>query len=242
MHKVLSAVRGSLVLGVLLSAGLASSAMAQEVRYSWLDMSFVAQDGEMAGTALTPVPGQFVDVSTSDGNGIRFRGSAGAWNNMYTFIDYTSTDIDVAATVTNPAGEEFDDEDEFDMTNIRGGLGIRFPTSWGPATDFYVELTYDAADVDLGSFAGEDFDTTNKDIGGALGVRAMLNDNWQIQAYGRHTPNGEVDLNTGEYDADTVFGLGFAWQTVRGLSIVADYESGEFSYWAIGFRLDLDEN
>jgi hypothetical protein len=216
--------------------------MAQDLRYAWLDMSFMAQNAEVTGTALTPVVGQFVDVSTTDGKGIRFRGSAGTWHNLYAFIDYASTDIDVAATVTNPAGEEFFDADEFDFTNIRGGLGIRFPTGWGPATDIFAEITYDVTDMDFGSFAGEDFDTTNKDVGGALGIRAMLNDNWQVHAYGRHTPNGEVDLNTGEFDAASVFGVGFGWQIVRGFSLVADYESGEFSYWAIGFRLDLDEN
>ena len=26
------------------------------------------------------------------------------------------------------------------------------------------------------------------------------------------------------------------------LSLVADYESGEFSSWSVGFRLDLDED
>jgi hypothetical protein len=197
----------------------------------------------VTGTALTPVPGQSVDVSSTDGNGIRFRGSAGTWHNIYAFIDYAATDIDVIPTVTTPAGEEVEgDPDEFDFTNIRGGLGIRFPTGWGPATDIFAEITYDVTDMDFGSFAGEEFDTSNKDMGGALGIRAMLNDNWQIHAYGRHTPNGEVDLTTGEFDTGTVFGIGLGWQIVRGFSLVADYESGEFSYLALGFRLDLDEN
>lgn len=242
MHRTHPGVKALFITSILLLTGFASTATAQELRYAWLDMSFMAQTSDLVGTSLTPVPGQFVDVSTADGNGIRFRGSAGTWKNMYMFIDYSSTDLDVAATVTNPAGEEFDDSDEFDFTNIRGGLGVRIPIGWGPATDLFAEVTYDSADIDLGSFAGEDFDTGNKDIGGALGVRAMLGDNWELKAYGRYTPNGMVDLDTKLWDTDTVFGVGFGWQIVRGFSLVADYESGEFSYWALGFRLDLDEN
>lgn len=234
--------RGLLVAAALLVGGLSAPAAAQEVRYAWLDMSYMAQNAEVAGTALTTIPGQFVDVATTDGNGIRFRASAGTWHNLYAFIDYASTDIDVAAVVTNPIGETFDDEDEFDLTNIRGGLGVRIPTSWGRATDFYAELTYDSIDFDFGSFVDEDFDTGNKDVGGAIGVRAMLNDNWQVHAYGRYSSHGELELGTKEFDTDTVFGIGFGWQVVRGLSLVADYETGEWSYWAIGFRLDLDEN
>jgi len=242
MERKISAVRGFLILGIFLSAGMSSQIMAQEVRYKWLDMSFVAQGSELAGTQPTSEPGQFVDLDTSDGNGIRFRGSAGTWKNMYVFIDYASTDIDVASVLTNSSGEQFFDEDEFDMTNVRGGLGVRIPIGWGPATDIYAEVTYDSADVDFGKLVDEDFDASNKDMGGALGFRAMLNDNWQVHAYGRYTNSGFVDLTTKEFDTDTVFGVGFGWQVVRGLSIIADYESGEFSYWAVGFRLDLDED
>jgi hypothetical protein len=242
MHKIHSAVKGLLLAGILLSAALSSSAMAQEVRYSWLEMSYMAQDAGVSGTQDTTVPGQFVDATASDGSGIRFRGSAGTWKNMYMFIDFASTDIDVAAIVTNPAGEEFAEEDEFDLTNIRAGMGVRFPIGLGPATDLYAEISYDSIDLDFGRFVDEEWDANNSDIGGTLGIRAMLNDDFELRAYGRHTNNGDVDLTTRVFDTDSVFGVGFGWQLVRGFSIVADYESGLFSSWSIGFRLDLDED
>jgi len=236
-------VRRFLLIGVLLSAGLSSPAIAQEVRYSWLDLSFMGQTADnVMGTLETPIVGQFVDVEADAGDGIRFRGSVGTWHNMYMFIDYTSTDIDVAAVVTNPAGEQFPAEDEFDLTTVEAGLGVRIPIGLGPATDLFAEVSYDSIDLDFGSFAGEDFDTNNKDVGGAIGVRALLSDNWEIRAYGRYTPHGQIDLSTAEWETDTVFGIGFGWQAVRGFSIVADYETGDFSHWSIGFRLDLDED
>ena len=217
---------------------LSAAATAQEVRYSWLDLSFMSQDVDRMGTQV-PIPGQTVDVDASDGAGIRFRGSIGTWHNLYLFVDYGSTDIDVAALVTNAQGQ-FPAEDEFDYTTFRGGAGLRIPL--GLKTDLYAEVSYDSLDLDFGSFAGENFDVDEQDIGGAIGIRAMLGDDFEVRAYGRYSSIGDVDLNTAMFEEDTLFGAGFGWQIIRGLSIVADYESGEFSSWSVGFRLDLDED
>ena len=224
--------------GILLLSAVSAAANAQEVRYSWLDMSFTAQDVDRTGSQ-EPIVGQTVDVDGSDGDGVRFRGSIGTWNNIYLFVDYGSTDIDVGALVTNDQGQ-FPAEDEFDYTAIRGGVGLRFPV--GFRTDLYGELSYDSLDLDFGSFAGENFDTDEQDVGGAIGIRSMLTDDLEVRAYGRYTSVGDVDLNTAKFEDDTLFGAGFGWQIVRGLSIVGDYEAGEFSSWSIGFRLDLDED
>lgn len=225
---------------VLLLAWAGSPIQAQEIRYSWLDMSFMAQDVGRAGS-LTPLPGQVVDVATSDGNGVRFRGSVGTWNNLYLMVDYGSTDIDLTGRVTNQnTGFVQDFEDEFDYTTIRGGIGLRWPL-FG-STDVYGELTYDSLDFDFGSFAGENFDMDRQDLGGALGVRHLIGDDFEVRLYGRYSDVGDADLTTGIFDPDTLVGAGFAWQLIRGFFIVADYESGEFSSWSVGFRLDLDED
>ncbi len=241
MSKKQSAVKSLLAIGIIISAAPASTAMAQEVRYSWVDMSFMQQNADIAGTQATPVAGQTFDANGVDGNGTKFRGSAGTWHNLYMFVDFASTDMDVFAVVNN-AGGAFPANDEFDFTTLRTGLGLRFPIGLGPATDLYAELTYDSIDLDFGSFAGENFDTENKDIGGALGIRAMLNDNIELRAYGRYTNHADVNLSSGEFDEDAVYGAGFGWQIVRGFSIVGDFESGEFGNWSVGFRLDLDED
>jgi Outer membrane protein beta-barrel domain len=226
------------IAGVLFLTTLSATATGQEVRYSWLDMSFMAQDVDRMGTQV-PIAGQTVEVDASDGSGVRFRGSIGTWHNLYLFIDYGATDIDVAALITN-AGGQFPTEDEFDYTTVRGGIGLKIPL--GGRTDIYGEVSYDSLDLDFGSFAGEDFDTDGQDAGGAIGLRTMLTDDLELRAYGRYTKVGNIDLNTGVFDDDTLFGAGFGWQIIRGLSIVGDYEAGEFSNWSIGFRLDLKED
>ena len=109
-------------------------------------------------------------------------------------------------------------------------------------TDIYGLVTYDSTDLDFGSFAGEDFDASDKDVGGTLGVRSLFGDKVELRAHGRYSGVGDVDLNTRLLDADTLFGVGFGYQLIRGLSITGDFESGELSSWNIGFRLDLDED
>ena len=87
-------------------------------------------------------------------------------------------------------------------------------------------------------------DSGNQDIGGSLGIRAMFGDNLELRAYSRYSNVGNVYLNNpvGALDADTLFGVGFGFTLIRGLSITGDYESGEFSSWNLGFRIDLDED
>jgi hypothetical protein len=239
MSKTQAAVKGMLVIGVLFSSLVCSPAMAQELRYSWLDMSYMAQDINRTGSQ-TPIPGQTVDVDVTEGKGVRFRGSLGTWHNLYLFIDYGSTDIDTFAVVTNDQGVFPADPDEFDFTTIRGGVGLKF--SVASKTDIYAEVAYDSLDLDFGSFAGEDFGANDKDLGGELGARTLFGDDFELSAFGRYSNHADLDLNTLEFDTGAYFGVGFGWQIMRGLSIVGEYESGEFSNWSVGFRLDLDDD
>jgi len=226
---------------VVLLTFASNSAQAQgDIRYSWFEISFVGQDIDRTGSRTDPLLMQTVDIDASDGKGIKFRGSIGTWHNLYAFLGFSSTDIDVSAVVTNPGGM-FPGDDEFDFTTVRGGVGLKFPLRIG--TDIYAEISYDSTGFDFGSFAGESFDTDAQDIGGALGIRTLITDKLELRAHARYSGVGDVDLNSpmGTFEADTLFGVGFGYELVRGLSITGDYESGEFTNWNIGFRLDLDE-
>lgn len=231
-------IQGSMALAALLLLFAAGPAAAQEIRYSWLDMSFMGQDIDRSGVQV-PIVGQSVEVAGSDGSGVRFRGSVGTWKNLYLFVNYASTDIDVDAVITNAQGV-FEASDEFDFTSIRGGLGWKW--SVFNKTDLFAEVSYDSTDFDFGSFAGENFDADAQEIGGALGFRTLFGDHFEVKVQGRYTDVGDIDLSTLEFDSDTLYSIGFAWNVIRGFSIVGDFESGEFSSYALGFRLDLDED
>jgi hypothetical protein len=228
---------------VVLLTFVSNTAQAQgDIRYSWFEIAFVGQDVDRMGSRTDPILMQSVDIDASDGNGIMFRGSVGTWHNLYAFIEFSASDIDVAAVVTNPGGM-FPGEDEFDFTSIRGGIGLRFPLRIG--TDIYGELSYDSLDLDFGSFAGENFDTDGTDIGASIGIRHLWTDKFEMRVHARYTNVGDADLSApidDAFDSDTLFGVGFGYELVRGLSITGDYEVGEFTNWNFGFRLDLDES
>lgn len=228
----------AVIFAAVLLVAAPSAAMAQEIRYTWFEISFVQQEVDRVGSVTDSLIGQTVDVSTTDGNGIKFRGSVGTWNNMFAFVDFHSSDIDVDALVSNSQGQ-FPAADEFDFTNIRGGVGVKW--SLTTTTDVVATVSYDNLDFDFGSFAGENFDVSDSGVGATIGVRSLVTDDVELRANVRHAGVGDFELNTGESDSDTLFGVGFGYELIRGLAITGDYESGEFSSWNIGFRLDLDE-
>ena len=226
-------------MAVLLLVTASSGALAQDVRYSYFEVSFVQQDISEQGSMPSPVPGQTVDINATDGHGIKFRASIGTWRNLFAYVDFNSSDIAVDAVVTNSGGT-FPATDEFDYTAIRGGVGLKWSIS--ERADIYGAVSYDSADFDFGSFAGESFDTGDKDVGAEVGFRSMFGDKFEFRMRARYTNVGAVDLSTGVLDSDTLFGVGFGYELVRGLSLVGDYETGGFSSWNIGFRLDLSED
>lgn len=227
-----------LALAVLLTA-VSAAASAQDVRYSWFDIAFGGQDVGRDGSLTDAGLGQTVDVSASDGTGIRFRGSVGTWNNLFAYVDFRSSDIKVSAVVSNSQGT-FPAEDEFDFTAVSGGVGVRWPLR--DNVDIYGVVTYDSLDFDFGSFAGEDFDAGDKDLGGRIGVRAVLQGKFEVRGHARYTGVGDIQLGSGVVSEDTLFGVGFGYELMRGFSLTADFESGEFSHWNVGFRLDLSED
>ena len=226
-------------IAALLFVASSSAAIAQDVRYSWFEIAYVQQDVGRNGTNTDSVIGQTVDVSANDGSGIKFRGSVGTWHNLFAFVDFNSSDIEVNALVSNSQGT-FPAQDEFDFTAVSGGVGLRWPLT--DSTDIYGALSYDSTDLDFGSFAGENFDAGDKDVGARLGIRSILKYKLELRASVRYSGVGDVDLNTGQMDADTLYSVGIGYELIRGLSISGDFESGEFSSWNIGFRLDLDED
>lgn len=216
-----------------------NGAHGQEVRYSWFDFGFMGQDVSRSATSFDPILNQSVDIVATDGTGIRFRGSVGTWYNIYAFFDFGTVDPTVTGVVTNDQGE-FPAADEFDLTTVRGGLGYKYSLTF--KTDIIVELAYDSIEFDFGSFAGEDFDVDEQDLGGLLGIRSMVNDELEIRAHARYTNVGDVDLTNKVFDSDVLYGIGLGYELIRGLSVTVDYETGEIETWSVGFRLDLDED
>lgn len=220
--------------GLVLPAGT----LAQELPYAWFDIAFIGQDVSRSGTQSSPDLTQTVDLEAEDGNGIRFRASLGLWNHFFAFGEFSSADVDDRAVVRNVQGD-FPASDEFDLTRFRAGVGYSIPLNYTNYLD--VGVSYDSVDFDFGSFAGENFDADDKGVGAQLAYRSLLAQRFELGAHVRYTSVGDVDLSTGEFDADLLYGVNFAWTPLRAFSVIADYETGEIDTWAVGFRLGLDE-
>lgn len=226
--------------GALLLCALSGPAgAADDLRYSWFQISYAYQDVSRSGTRSIPALNQTVDVDTDNGDGIDFRASLGTWRNFYLVGGFTSTDIDDQAVITNDQGT-FQGSDQFDLTAIRGGIGYRYQLFFN--TDIIAEASYDSLDFDFGSFAGENFDADDQGPGGLLGIRSLFKDRIELRAYGRYTSVGDVDLSSGDIDGDTLFGGGFGFTVVPGLSVTGDFEIGEIDTYTLGIRLDLSED
>jgi hypothetical protein len=229
----------ALTMLVLVPISFSDVARAQDIRYSWLEIGVMGQDVDRTATAFDPIINQSVDISATDGNGFRFRGSVGTWYNFYAHFDFGTVDPTVMGVVTNDQGQ-FLAADEFDLTTIRGGLGYRYSLTY--KTDITAEVSYDSVDYDFGSFAGEDFDLDEQDIGASLGIRSMFSDQLEIHAHARYTNVGDVNLTDKVFESHVLFGVGLGYTLIRGLSVTIDYETGELESWSVGFRLDLDED
>jgi len=237
MNKVSRSLAPAALLLVLMAT--MNVASAQDVRYSWFEFGFMGQDVSRSGSSFDPILNQGVDISATDGTGIRFRGSVGTWYNLYAFVNFDTTDPTVIGVVSNDQGQ-FPAEDKFDLTSLRGGIGYKYSLTY--KTDIVAELGYDSVTYDFGSFAGEDFDVDKQDFGVLLGVRSMFNDDLEIRGHARFTNVGDVDLTNKTFDSDVLFGVGLGYTLIRGLSVTVDYELGEVKTWSVGFRLDLDED
>ncbi len=224
---------------LLCSTAVINCANAQDVRYAWFEFGVLGQDVQKSASFFDLGLNQSVDIDASDGGGVRFRGSIGTWKNFYAFFNFETSDPTVEVVVTNIQGEFFD-EDTFDLTSIRGGIGYKHSLTF--KTDIIVEVGMDSVDYDFGSFAGEDFDIDEKDVGATLGIRSMLTDNLELRAHARYTNVGDVNLTEKFFDSDVLFGVGLGYMMIRGLSITLDYETGKIETLSIGFRLDLDED
>ena len=100
-------------------------------------------------------------------------------------------------------------------------------------------MGYDKLDLDFGSFAGENFDADDGGLGASLGIRSVFRDRLELNARARYSDVGEPSLEESSFSDDWLFGVGLGWTLVRGLSVTANYETGEVDTWGAGIRLDL---
>ena len=220
---------------ILVLSGLASISLASDLSYTVLDFQAVSQSVDAAGIQ-TPVPSQTVAVNTDSGEGVAVAGSLAIGERFYALGTFQTSIVDVNGVITNPLGVT-NVTDDFDLLNSRVGAGYIFPL--GRDFDVVAELTFDSAEFDFGGFAGEDFDTDDSGVGGKIGFRWNPTEAVEVFSHGRYSSVGKVDLQTRDFDTDTLFTAGLRWYFLEDLGLGVEYESGEIETFTISVRFSF---
>ena len=213
--------------------------MASDLSYTFLDFQAVSQSVEAIGTQQ-PVPGQTVDVVTDEGDGVAVQGSVAIGERFYLIGSFSTSIIDVSGVITSPAlpPPGFTDvADNFDL--LMGKLGFGYIQPFGDTFDLIAEVNFDSAELDFGSFAGENFDLSDSGVGATVGFRWGPTPQFEIFSAARYTSVGDPLLQTLEFDSDTRFDLGLRWYFIKDLALGLEYSTGEIETLTVSMRFSF---
>ena len=223
-----------------LCCGFSASAFASDLSYTFLDFQYVLNTVETSGTQTEPGINQTVTVNTSEGNGIAVAGSVRIGNRFYVGGFFHSSIIDVDAIIENLIIGSQTAEDEFDY--IRTNINFGYIWEIGDNLDLTAELTYDTAEFDFGSFAGENFDSSNAGAGAKIGARWNPTRRLELSAFVHESPVGIANLSELTFESDTLVGVGVRWYVLEELGLSVDYETGEFDTITVSMRFKLRQS
>lgn len=224
-------------LRALLLAALAATALpaaASELAYTFIDFHVLDHDIGVTGSQ-SPVPEQDVTLSLGGGDGIAGSGAI-AIRQFYLFGAFKSSIIDVTGTVTSPLATT-PVSGNFDLVQTSAGVGYQREISRN--FDVIGELSYEVADYDFGSFAGENFDMDESGVGVRLGFRWNPLPRYEIFAHAHHTPVGRPMLSALRIDSDTVIGGGLRWSFFEDLALGLEHEAGEVKTTTLTLRFNF---
>ena len=223
-----------LIVMCALCCGLSVNAFASDLSYTFLDFQYLQNSIQTTGTQSNLAIGQTVTVNPLDGDGISVGGSMRIGNPFYLGGFFNSSIIDVTGTVENLIIGSQDVRDEFDY--IRTNINFGYIWEIGENLDLLAEVSYDTAEFDFGSFAGENFDSSDAGTGVKFGARWNPTPRVELSGFVRQNPVGKANVTELAFESDTLVGLGFRWYVLEDLGISIDYEIGEYDTIALSMR------
>jgi hypothetical protein len=219
----------------LLGLGSAGQAAASELSYTYVDFRVLGSSVTAAGVD-SPVPGQEVMLDAGDGDGISVAGALALPAGFYLTGAFNSSIIDVDATITSPLTQALV-QDEFDL--ITSNFGIGYQRELAENFDLIVELTYDTAELDFGSLAGEDFDTEGSGGAARVGFRWNPTPPFEVYALAGQSPVGKLTLSDRRFESAAVVNAGLRWYFFQDLGLGVDYQSGDLSAVTLSMRFSF---
>lgn len=211
------------------------TASASELSYTFLDFQRPDVSVDAKGVQ-TPVPGQIVQIDALDGEGIAVAGSLAIGRRFYAGGSYRSSIVDVTGVVSNPF-VTINVADTFDLVQTNLVFGYIRPI--GDDLDFVAELSYDSANYDFGSFAGENFDIDDAGAGARIGMRWNPARPVELYLFGRYSPVAKAVLSERAYEDGTSFTAGVRWYFWENLGAGIEYDSGDVDTTTISMRFSF---
>ena len=173
--------------------------------------------------------------------------AAGAWqpwmgssntflSGLHLFAAIGSTENDLEVSVTT-GGVTTSVDGSVDIFRARAGVGYGYDLNeqwnlYGRVTWDYVELD----DLNLGGTTADDVDDDG--VGFEAGARWLIDDRFELQAYGRYTDVGGLD-DDGDADDDALFGAAGRWYFADRWAVQLLGEFGDTIYYGGGVRFDF---
>ncbi len=227
---------------VLLLAS-AGTLEAREIDFNYVEGTIGIFDLDFDESA-PPIPGLgTISLESDDDVSYDFRGAWQPWkgnsswlNGVHLFGALGFTENDLELSITN-GGTTTTTDGSVDIFRARGGVGYGFDLNeqwnlYGRLTWDYVELE----DLNLGGASSDDVDDDG--VGFEIGARWMINNQFELQGYGRYTDVGELD-DDGEADDDILLGLSGRWYFADRWALIANGEFGETMLYGAGVRFDF---
>jgi hypothetical protein len=211
------------------------AAAASELSYTFLDFQRPEVSVDAQGVQ-TPVPGQTVTINALDGDGIAVAGSLAVGQRFYAGGSYRSSIVDVTGVVSNPF-VTINVADTFDLVQTNIFFGYILPV--GDELDIVAELSYDSANYDFGSFAGENFDLDESGAGARVGVRWNPTQPVELYLFGRYSPVAKAALSEGAYEKGSSVSVGVRWYFFENLGAGVEYDSGDVDTTTISMRFSF---
>jgi hypothetical protein len=184
----------------------------------------------------TPVPGQSVTINAFDGDGIAVGGSLAVGQRFYAGGSYKSSIVDVTGVISNPF-VTLNVADTFDLVQTNLFFGYIQPI--GDELDIVAELSYDTANYDFGSFAGENFDIDDSGAGARIGLRWNPVLPVELYLFGRYSPVAKAVLSERTYEDGTSVSTGVRWYFWENLAAGIEYDSGDVDTTTISMRFSF---
>lgn len=213
------------------------AASASDLRYTFIDFRVIDNGIDAVGTQ-EPIAGQQVTTAADGGTGISVGGALGLPAGLYAAGSFASSVIDVETRIMSPLAEETV-ADKFDLIGSSFGLGYRH--ALGPKLDLIGELSYDTAELDFGSLAGEDFDTKGHGAMLRAGFRWNPRPSFELYATGGRSPVGSLSLDERRFSPAAVVDAGARWYFFPDLGVGVDYRSGALSGVTISMRFGFGD-